>query len=414
MSPKSKLKSKPQSKRQSKFQSTPQSARSLRRLFTILMPVVFVASVSCAPAVSALVSTETRTFSHTIPAGEGDLVRLANLAGTVELVAGGRGELVIEAVIHAAGKDAAETQKLLEGMRWDLYKGSGKPTWTLTYPIDRYSTFHFNDPGPTRFIGTTNTKYRGKKIHLTTSTSGSVPTLYADLKITVPAGQRLFLENSVGDIHGGSHEGSFSLSTGSGAVDLEAFAGDLNVDTGSGDVTLGTVRGETDVDTGSGDVEIGELVGNGRLDTGSGDVRVRKLAAGRLVADTGSGHVYLADGSAGQLDLDTGSGDVRVIGVEVEEIKASTGSGDIAIESSLAGAKLLDLDTGSGDVRILAGADASFDIAFDAGSGDLVVQFDDAELRRDGRDVIGARRGSGQPRILVDTGSGDCLLSPAD
>ncbi|MCB1057501.1 MAG: DUF4097 family beta strand repeat protein [Acidobacteria bacterium] len=386
----------------------------MRRFFAGLIPMIFLASASCAPQVGALVSTETRELSHRIPAADGREVRIANLAGTVELTPGGAGEISIEAVLHAAGKNDAETQQLLDDMRWEIYRAEGKETWTLTYPVDRYSTFHFNESGVGLGWNSTNTKFRGKKVKLTTASSSSAPTLYADLKITVPNGQKLFLKNALGDIHGGTHEGSFTLDTGSGAVDLDGFSGELTVDTGSGGVTLGTVRGETTVDTGSGDVDVEELVGNGRLDTGSGDIRVRKLAAGRLVADTGSGDVYLAGGSAGELLLDTGSGEVRVIGVEAETIKADTGSGDIAVESSLANARLLELDTGSGDVRILAGSNASFDIAFDSGSGDLVVQFDDTQLRRDGRKIIGARRGSGQPRILVDTGSGDCQLSPAE
>lgn len=375
---------------------------------------------ACAPQVAAQVDTETRSFTHSVPAMAGDAVRLSNLAGSVEIVAGSGGEVVIETTVHANGGSDAKTAVLLEGMRWEKLDDRGDERWVLTYPVGEYDTFHYNPGGEgsarRSWSSSTTTRYRGERVKMQTSRSGSsTPTLYADLRITVPTGLTFELENAVGPIGArGVHGGDWTLDTGSGDVGLEEFAGQLMVDTGSGDVVLGTVRGETVVDTGSGDVEIAELIGNGRLDTGSGDVRVRRVAAGTLVADTGSGDVYLAEGEAGRLELDTGSGKIRVLGVEIGTLLADTGSGDIVVESSLAGADRLDLDTGSGDVRILAGDDASFDVGFDSGSGELLVRYDDAELRRSGREVVGARRGSGTPTIRIDTGSGDALIAPAD
>jgi len=41
------------------------------------------------------------------------------------------------------------------------------------------------------------------------------------------------------------------------------------------------------------------------------------------------------------------------------------------------------------------------------------VRYADAELRRNRHEIIGARRGSGQTRILVDTGSGDVTVAPS-
>jgi hypothetical protein len=40
------------------------------------------------------------------------------------------------------------------------------------------------------------------------------------------------------------------------------------------------------------------------------------------------------------------------------------------------------------------------------------VGYDDATLRRSGRKVVGARRGNGQTVIRVETGSGDCVITP--
>jgi hypothetical protein len=45
-------------------------------------------------------------------------------------------------------------------------------------------------------------------------------------------------------------------------------------------------------------------------------------------------------------------------------------------------------------------------------SGSLEVGYADAKLRKDGKKVVGARRGNGQTVIRVETGSGDCVISP--
>jgi hypothetical protein len=64
-------------------------------------------------------------------------------------------------------------------------------------------------------------------------------------------------------------------------------------------------------------------------------------------------------------------------------------------------------------VSLYGGAGFEFDLTTDVGSGDVVVRYDDAELRRSHREIVGARRGSGQSRVLVDTGSGDVTVAPS-
>jgi hypothetical protein len=63
-------------------------------------------------------------------------------------------------------------------------------------------------------------------------------------------------------------------------------------------------------------------------------------------------------------------------------------------------------------VEIHAGPNASFDIDSDQGSGDLTVGYADAQLRKDGKKVVGAKRGDGKTVIRVETGSGDCSITP--
>ncbi len=379
-------------------------------------------------ATSVSAEVKTRAFRHAFPAANANTeLRLANLAGKVQLVPGSGNQVVVEATVHADAGKAAETQRLLQEMKW--VRGmdrNGNAEWALSYPVGKYKGFTYPRPGKEDdqlpgflsvlgiFGGNqSQTTYRGERVSIYSQERSSAPTLYANLRIALPAGSNVVVRNVVGAINGqGELEGTLTVDTGSGNVQLASYSGNLTIDTGSGNVVVGSARGETLIDTGSGDVVVRKLVGNGMVDTGSGNVTIDSVSAGRLGVDTGSGDVIVRNGTAAKLIADTGSGNVHVLQVEIQELEADTGSGDVIVNSSLAQAKRVLADTGSGNVRILAGPAASFDIESDQGSGELKVGYADAVLRKSGRKVVGARRGSGQTTIRVETGSGDCVISP--
>lgn len=365
---------------------------------------------------------QTRAFRQPFPAGAGE-VRLANLAGRIVIMPGRGSEVVVDATVHAEAGSSAETQRLLQGMKWvKSHDKKGREEWALSYPVDKYRSYHFPNhkeddddlPAFLSFLGgsQTSTTYRGERVRIYSNKRSSAPTLYTDLRISLPAGANLALRNAVGPVRGGDLEGTLVVDTGSGNVQIASHSGQLTIDTGSGDVVLGSAKGETSIDTGSGDVIVRRLVGNGSVDTGSGDVTVQKLSAGRITIDTGSGDVTVQDGVAGKVIAETGSGGVRVIAVELEELAAETGSGDVVVQTSLARARRVSAETGSGDIQIKGGPDAQFDLVSDQGSGELLVGYADAVLRRDGRKVVGAKRGNGHTVIHVETGSGDCSITP--
>lgn len=380
---------------------------------------LLLAVVAAVMVVSPAAAVESRTFTESFPAHQA--VRLANLAGTVELVAGAGNRVQVEATVYAQGDSVAETRRLLDGMEWrESRHVLGEAGWALSYPIDDYRGFAY--PGSGRGVGTTlfgwlsssqsTIRYEGERVRVVGRRSGSFPILYADLKISMPTGIELVIRNGVGSVEGGDLDGDLVVDTGSGDVSLASFSGELLVDTGSGDVDLGPVDGSLSVDTGSGDVDVERLVGSAEVDTGSGHIRLRAVDSDRLHLDTGSGGIEVLGGRAGNVVADTGSGDIRFEGVEVVRFEGDTGSGDVDLMGSLVRAEKVVIDTGSGDVTIYGGASASFELTTDLGSGDLTVRYDDAELRRKNRELVGARRGDGRTRIHVDTGSGDCVISP--
>lgn len=391
-----------------------------------ILPGLLTAALLVAGAASGWAEPKSRTFRQTYPAGQAEL-RLANLAGKIQLVPGAGNQVVIDTTVYAEGDGASETQALLQGMKWVRSRDrQGRDEWALSYPVEKYRGFHYPRPGTRQkqdsgflafleSLGSsqTNTTYRGERVRIYDQRRSSAPTLYANVKIALPAQSNVAVRNVVGGVNGqGNLQGTLTVDTGSGDVQLAAHAGKLVVDTGSGDVVIGATRGETSIDTGSGDVVVRRLIGNGLVDTGSGDVIVENVSAGRISVDTGSGNVTVRQGTASRVLADTGSGNVEVLRVELEELEADTGSGDVIVDSSLAQARRIVAETGSGDVKILAGAEASFDIESDQGSGDLEVGYADAALRKSGKKVVGARRGDGKTLIRVETGSGDCVIRP--
>ncbi|HET9767782.1 MAG TPA: DUF4097 family beta strand repeat-containing protein [Thermoanaerobaculia bacterium] len=355
----------------------------MRRLLTL--GVIAGALVAAQPVVAAMA---TKTVEQTIPAS--GHVKIANLAGRVVLMPAANGPVKVVAVVNAEGSSPQETQDLIQAMRW-VQEHDG--TWNLAYPVDRYDGFVF--PERLGSMGShSTTKFRGRRVHVYGGARRGVPVLYADLTITVPKGADLKVVDSVGSIRG------------------ENLSADLYLDTGSGDIKLDGAAGELVADTGSGDIELHRIAGNTRTDTGSGDVVIDGIAADKLTIDTGSGDVKVSDATVGDLFADTGSGGVTVDGSRVQTFRADTGSGDVRLAGDLASARRIDIDTGSGEVEIFGGPELEFDLTTDVGSGDVDVRYDDAELRRDRHEVVGARRGSGQTRIMVDTGSGDVTVAP--
>lgn len=372
--------------------------------------------------VSAHAAVQTRGFRQAFPAGTE--VRLANLAGRVEVVKGQGSQVVVDATVHAEGRSDAETQQLLQGMKWVRSQDrEGRQEWALSYPVERHRSYHYpretrdeEGPGFLSFLDNmsqTVTTYRGERVKIFSKKRSSTPTLYANVKITLPAGANLAMRNSVGRIRAGNLDGTLGLRTGSGDVEVASLSGQLEVETGSGDVVVGSARGETRIDTGSGDVTVRRLVGNGAMETGSGDIVVQQVSVGKLSVSTGSGDVTVREGEAGTVIAGTGSGEVEVVGLDLEELTAETGSGDVVVRSSLAKARRVLASTGSGDVSIQAGPDASFKLRASQGSGDLSVGYGDAVLEKTSRGkVVGAQRGDGRTSITVETGSGDCSISP--
>lgn len=323
-----------------------------------------------------------------------------NLAGTMTVSAGSSDAVVAVATVHA------ESEELAAAMRFEQVAGrDGVPTLRVRYPVERHRAFRYG-AAPSRSDGMlswleaivgalgggSSMEYDGA--HVSVSSNRGV-VLYADVDVKVPRrALDAAFRNRVGPLSG------------------EGVRGRLRFDAGSGTVTVRDLDGQVVADTGSGDVHAQDVKGSFTCDTGSGNCQVTGFSGDTLSCDTGSGDVRVVRVDARKVKLDTGSGNVSVREAEADELVADTGSGDVEVELEGSRLQRANADTGSGNVRFRLGEGASFDLRASTGSGDVISRYTDAEAIRDGRKVVGYRRGDGRIRINADTGSGDVLLEP--
>ena len=317
----------------------------------------------------------------------GDDVAVYNLAGDVTVVGGSDGDVSVE--VRRGGRD---------GNDLDVQVGEidGRQTLRVIYPADRVSY----DPGGwggnttlrVRSDGTwggdSGWMNRGDRVRV--SNRGGGLEAYADLRISVPRGQRVAIYQAVGRIVAENVDGRIHLDTHAGDVEARTMSGTLNIDTGSGSAVVAGMDGDLGVDTGSGSVRVDDVTGDDvGIDTGSGDVEAEGVAARRILIDTGSGGIQLRRSSARDVRLDTGSGSVTA---------------ELAGEID----RLL-VDTGSGSVTLYLPDDLDARLAIETGSGGIDVDFPVMITRR-ARDELRGTIGEGRGSIEVDTGSGSVRI----
>ncbi len=315
----------------------------------------------------------------------GQQVHVYNLVGSVEVVAGGGSSVLVD--VAERGKDGARL-----GTRTFSENGT---FFVVTYPGD-----HIRAPqvgwGQTSIQvandGTFGDRPKrgtwfGRKIRI--DKFGGLEA-WADLKVSVPRGQRVSIHLGVGKVNATNVDGDLVLDTSSGAVTVNGGNGPLIADTGSGDVSVTGHDGDALLDTGSGAVRASDLTGDKiSFDTGSGDVIARGIRARKVLADTGSGTVELAGIAAPTLHVDTGSGDVRLkLAADVDQLDVDTGSGSVTIEAPPSLGASLHIETGSG------GIDSDFPL----------------RITKKESDTLLASVGDGRGHIVIDTGSGSVRL----
>ena len=320
----------------------------------------------------------------------GAKIGIWNLAGQVSLVPADAGSSVTVQITRR-GADGAKL-KVAQGVIGSteslriiypddriVYRpeGSGYGHWSTELRVRDDGTFGGDD----KWGG-------GERVRI--SSSGDGLDASADLKVSVPKGQRISIELAAGNITAENVDGQVSL------------------DTYGGDITASTMKGRLDLDTGSGSVKVTGSDGDLTIDTGSGDVTTSDLHGNDLSIDTGSGAVTVEGATADALSVDTGSGDVNVSGLASRNVKVDTGSGSVELDYTIVPSDV-DIDTGSGEVRISSPDGLSARVDFETSSGDITSDFPVTMTSRE-HDELHGTIGDGKGRLHVETGSGDITL----
>lgn len=318
----------------------------------------------------------------------GARVAIYNLAGQITLGPGSGSAVTVE--VTRGGADAAQL-KVEQGPIGD------RQTLRVIYPsrdIDYPALgWHGSTEVRVREDGTFGDTQRGEGWRggdrTRISDHGDFQA-FADLKVSVPQGQRLEIYLAVGKLT---------------ATNVK---GDLRLDASGADVTTSGTVGPLVVDVGSGDVTIRDAQGDISLDTGSGDVDATGVGGDALRVQTGSGTAAVTRSTSRVLDLETGSGDIEVTAAAAEQVRLDTGSGSIRCELSSSPTSL-DVDTGSGGVTLTLPANYGATVDVETGSGGIDVDFP-VEARRFGSDHLTGRIGDGRGTLKVDTGSGSVRI----
>ena len=309
-------------------------------------------------------------------------VAVYNLAGEMRVEAGSGSAVVVDVTRH--GADAAKLQVENGAL-------NGRQTLRVVYPGDSivYPALGRHSQSRTR-VNDDGTFNGGRGREVTIAGDGSGLEASADLRVLVPAGQRIAVNLVAGRVIVANVNGQLRVDVASADVQATGTRGGLTIDVGSGNVKVSDAEGDVDVDTGSGDVSLtGVRGGDVGIDTGSGDVTGTTVGARSLKIDTGSGAVHLAGLSSADVNLDTGSGDI-----------------ELDLDGSL---RLFHAETGSGNVTLRAPASLGAEVDFETSSGEIRSDFDVTVTRREEDHLIG-RIGDGRGRMSIDTGSGDVTL----
>jgi hypothetical protein len=174
------------------------------------------------------------------------------------------------------------------------------------------------------------------------------------IKVTVPKGTDVRVEDLVGNATIGDTFGAVHLETtagdatvgkvakarvsmaGSGKISIADVLGELKLEiAGSGRVTAGHAGSVKAEIAGSGDTQIGPITGGASIEiAGSGDFTAARINGPLKIEIAGSGNVKIADGVADPLHVEIfGAGDLYFGGVAVDPRVTALGSGSIKIKA---------------------------------------------------------------------------------
>ena len=204
----------------------------------------------------------------------------------------GAGDLVVEGVpglarIEVRGKACASEEGELAGLQFAQQREGATVTVGTVIPDEDSNSFSL-------FGG----HYR-----------------YIDVQVRMPAGLKLDLRDSSGDLEVSGITNGLDLKDSSGDIKLHDLGGAVNVTDTSGDIDVSGVAGDFTV-----------------ISDSSGDINVEKVKGSAVVQEDSSGDITLKHvGGDARVDRDS-SGDINFIDIGRDAVVGVDGSGDITAD----------------------------------------------------------------------------------
>lgn len=326
-----------------------------------------------------------QTSRHNV---SGDSVAIYNIVGEVRIEGGTGSAVTVE--VTRTGRDAEQLRVETGPIRGretlrviypddDIIHPSGSGSWNTEMRVREDGTFGDGGRGFPRSGHSIRIRSRGDGVEAA-----------ANLRITVPRGQKI------------------AVYLGVGRAAVSNVDGRLRVDVAAADVTAERTKGQLFIDTGSGEVTVTDAEGDVSLDTGSGSVSATRVKGASLIIDTGSGEVTASAIDATDVNIDTGSGSVDLRDIKARTLRVDTGSGDVEVRL-LAPCDDIDIDTGSGGVTLAVPEGLSAQVELETGSGGIDLGFP-VQVRRLESDHVIGQIGDGKGRLRIDTGSGSIRI----
>lgn len=152
---------------------------------------------------------------------------------------------------------------------------------------------------------------------------------YMDVRVRMPAGLKLELRDSSGDIDLSGLAGDVDVTDSSGDMELRDLGGNVAISDSSGDIDVRGVKGGVTVRSdSSGDIDLVDITGDATIEEdSSGDISLRRI----------TGHAQVDRDSSGDIEFDDIGGNAGVRKDSSGEIRADTVGGDFRVQRKSGG-----------------------------------------------------------------------------
>ena len=280
----------------------------------------------------------TKRLIRAFPVKREQTLRIQNLAGRVELVPGDGPTVGVEATVRVGDLAEAELNRLIDSIRWvEAPSGDAEPRWGLAFPTDDYPTVRYPVSGETKTDSDT-VRYLGREVRISNRRGDSTPSVEFDLRVSLPPGVRVAVDNAVGPIDGESVDSPLELSTRHGVI------------------KLGHVRASVDATSKYGDVLISRLDADAVVHTGRGGIVLSRVTRGHVTLSTGSGHCRVVQPPKSGFRLQySGAHPLEVVGGGVSRVSALNGGRRSELLSRGTGGPSITVTSDTGDTVIETG-----------------------------------------------------------